>query len=51
MVHGIATHIGLPAMVLDTPAMREVRSTLRMLESPAEGGKPFKVVAHCFCEP
>ena len=51
MVQGIATHIGLPAMVLDTPAMREVRSTLRMLESPAEGGKPFKVVAHCFCEP
>ena len=50
MVRGISAQFGVPGVALDTPAMREVRSTLRMLESPPEGGKPFKVVAYCFCE-
>lgn len=50
MVKGISTHLGLPALALDTPALKEVRSTLRLLDSPPEGGKPFKVVAHCFCD-
>ncbi|MCX7557645.1 signal peptide peptidase SppA [Xanthomonadaceae bacterium JHOS43] len=50
MVQGMASRLGLPARVLDAPALREARSTLRMLESRPEGGKPFKVVAYCFCE-
>ncbi len=41
---------GLPAMLLDAPAAREIRQTLHLLDSPPEGGRPFKAVAHCFCE-
>lgn len=50
MVRGVSAQLGLPAQALDTPAMREVRRNLRLLDTPPEGGKPFKVVAHCFCE-
>jgi len=42
---------GLPARLLASPAAREIGTTLRLLESPPEGGRPFKAVAYCFCEP
>ena len=47
----VAARVGLPTMLLDSPAVRELDRGLRLLESAPEGGKPFKVVAHCFCEP
>ena len=50
MLSAIAVRTGVPTMLLDTPAVRELDRGLRMLQSPPEGGKPFKVVAHCFCE-
>jgi protease-4 len=42
---------GLPALLLDSRPAREIGKTLRLLDSPPEGGRPFKAVAHCFCEP
>lgn len=51
MVHGVSTRLGLPSMLLDTPMAHNMTRSLRLLESAPEGGKPFKVVAHCFCEP
>lgn len=51
LVRGLVARAGLPATWLDGPAGRELQRGLRLLESPTEGGKPFKVVAHCFCEP
>jgi len=43
--------VGLPSRLLDTGAGRELSRTLRLLDAPPEGGRPFKAVAHCFCEP
>lgn len=43
--------VGLPPRLLDTGAGRELSRTLRLLDAPPEGGRPFKAVAHCFCEP
>ncbi len=50
MLSAIAVRTGIPTMLLDAPAVRELDRGLRMLQSPPEGGKPFKVAAHCFCE-
>ncbi len=43
--------VGLPSVLLDASGARELGKTLRLLDSPPEGGRPFKVAAHCFCEP
>lgn len=42
---------GLAAALGEHAAGRELQQGLRLLETPGEAGKPFKVVAHCFCEP
>lgn len=47
---GLASHLGLSGRMLEQPVAQELRRGLRLLESPPEGGKPFKTVAHCFCE-
>lgn len=46
----LAAQLGLPGRMLEQPVAQELRRGLRLLESPPEGGKPFKTVAHCFCE-
>ncbi len=40
----------VPVSLENSNAGRELQRSLRLLESPGEGGKPFKTVAHCFCE-
>ena len=51
MLRGAVAQLGVPALALDSAAGRELGRGLRLLQSPPTGGKPFKVVAHCFCEP
>lgn len=41
---------GVPEFVLGTRLADEVQAGLRLLEPPAAGARPFKVVAYCFCE-
>ncbi|MCO5095624.1 MAG: signal peptide peptidase SppA [Xanthomonadaceae bacterium] len=50
-VRALMAQAGLPTLLLDAPGTRELGKTLRLLDSPPEGGRPFKAVAHCFCEP
>ncbi|HRN60195.1 MAG TPA: signal peptide peptidase SppA [Chiayiivirga sp.] len=50
-VRALMAQAGLPTLLLDAPGTRELGKTLRLLDSPPEGGRPFKSVAHCFCEP
>lgn len=51
MLRGAVAQLGVPALALDSAAGREFGRGLRLLQSPPTGGKPFKLVAHCFCEP
>ena len=50
-LRALAVRLGVPALLLDTPAANSIEQGLRLLQTPPQGGKPFKVVAHCFCEP
>jgi protease-4 len=49
-VRTLAVRLGVPALLLESPAAHSLEQGLRMLQTPPAGGKPFKVVAHCFCE-
>lgn len=41
---------GLPGFLGDSVVAKDMQQTLRLLEAPAPGEKPFKAVAYCFCE-
>ncbi|HET9049005.1 MAG TPA: signal peptide peptidase SppA [Chiayiivirga sp.] len=49
-LRALAVRVGVPALLLESPTAQSLEQGLRMLQTPPAGGKPFKVVAHCFCE-
>lgn len=42
--------LGLPDVLGRGAVGRELDRSLHLLQTPPEGGRPFKAVAHCFCE-
>lgn len=47
----VAATLGLPTLMADAGLVRELDRNLQLLQTPGEGGRPFKAVVHCFCEP
>ena len=48
-IRSMVESLGIPALLLRSPAMQEASHDLRMIETATQSGKPFAVQAYCFC--